>query len=267
MQYDSVKIALGKVFNRSTLLRKLFYALLDLLLLRAWHIKKELRRLAKNMPQDAWALDAGAGFGQYTYYMSTLGRNWKIKAIDLKPEQVEDCNRFFEKIARSSRVRFEVADLTLFCEPQKYEMAIAIDVLEHIPNDEAVFRNICNSLKPGGVLLISTPSDAEENKQDAFIDEHARDGYNANEIRDKLTQAGFSEIDVKYTYGRPGRIAWLISMKTPMRMLGISKLFFILLPAYYLLTFPLCILLNIRDVCEKHKTGTGLKITAQRSYT
>ena len=40
MQYDPIKRSLGTVFNNNPLLRKLFYRLLDLLLLRAWHIKK-----------------------------------------------------------------------------------------------------------------------------------------------------------------------------------------------------------------------------------
>jgi len=268
MQYDNIKRSLGSVFNRNPFLRKCFYGMLDLLLLRAWHIKKELRRLKKNLPADASILDAGAGFGQYTYYMSTLGSHWQIKAVDVKAEQVDDCNRFFALAGRSNRVRFEVADLSSFCEPDQYHLAISIDVMEHIPDDMAVFRNIFASLKPGGVLLISTPSDKggsdAGDDHGSFIDEHVRNGYNANEIRDKLTEAGFSEIDVQYTYGRPGHISWLLSMKYPMLMLGVSKIFFILLPLYYLVTFPFCLALNWWDVSARHESGTGLKVSGKR---
>ncbi len=266
MQYDNIKRSLGNVFNRRPFLRKCFYCLLDLLLLRAWHIKKELRRLKKTLPADASVLDAGAGFGQYTYYMSRLGRRWQIKAVDVKDEQVADCNRFFAQIGRSDRVRFEVADLTEFREPERYRLAISVDVMEHILDDVAVFRNICASLVPGGVLLISTPSDrggsdADEH-HDSFIDEHVRDGYNADEIRDKLLNAGFAQAEVQYTYGVPGHISWLLSMKYPMRMLHASKFFFILLPFYYLVVFPFCLLLNYLDVCMTHSSGTGLKVKA-----
>ena len=268
MQYDNIKRSLGSVFNRNLLMRKCFYVMLDLLLLRAWHIKKELRRLKKTLPADASVLDAGAGFGQYTYYMSKLGNGWQIKAVDVKIEQVDDCNRFFAKIGRSNRVRFETADLTTFCEPNQYYLAISIDVMEHIPDDMAVFRNICTSLKSGGIFLISTPSgeggsDADHH-QGSFIDEHVRDGYNADEIRNKLTEAGFSGIDVQYTYGRPGHISWLLSMKYPMLMLRKSKIFFILLPFYYLATFPFCLLLNWWDVSAQHQSGTGLKVKATK---
>jgi len=266
MQYDNIKRSLGSVFNRKPFLRKCFYAMLDLLLLRAWHIKKELRRLKKILPADASVLDAGAGFGQYAYYLSKLGRQWKVKAVDMKAEQIDDCNRFFAQTGRSDRVRFEIADLSSFCEPDQYHLAISIDVMEHISDDMAVFRNIFASLKPGGIFLISTPSDKGGSNADdhrgSFIDEHVRDGYNANEIRDKLAEAGFSEIDVQYTYGRPGRISWLLSMKYPMLMLGASKIFFILLPFYYLATFPFCMALNWWDVCSRHETGTGLKVSS-----
>ena len=239
--------------------------MLDLLLLRAWHIKKELRRLAKTLPANASILDAGAGFGQYTYYMSRLGKKWNIKAVDVKEEQVEDCNRFFAQIRRSDRVHFAVADLTSFCEPDKYHLAIAIDVMEHIQDDAAVFRNIYASLKQGGVLLMSTPSDKggsdAGHHHGSFIDEHVRNGYNADELRGKLAQAGFSEINLQYTYGRLGHISWLLSMKYPMLALGATKFFFIILPFYYIIVFPLCLLLNCWDIGARHSSGTGLKVS------
>jgi len=268
MQYDNIKRSLGIVFNRRPFLRKCFYAMLDLLLLRAWHIKKELRRLGKTLPADASVLDAGAGFGQYAYYMSKLGRQWQIKAVDVKAEQVDDCNRFFAQTGQNDRVRFEVADLSAFCEPDQYHFAISIDVMEHIPDDMAVFRNIFASLKSGGILLISTPSDRggsdAGDHHGSFIDEHVRNGYNAGEIHHKLAEAGFSEIDVQYTYGHIGHISWLLSMKFPMLMLGASKIFFILLPLYYLVTFPFCLALNWWDVYTRHKSGTGLKVKAMK---
>jgi cyclopropane fatty-acyl-phospholipid synthase-like methyltransferase len=266
MQYDNVKRSLGVFFNRSPFLRQCFYAMLDLLLLRAWHIKAELRRIRKALPADASVLDAGAGFGQYTYYMSGLGRRWHIKAVDVKAEQVDDCNRFFAQIARSDRVRFELADLTTFSEPNRYHLAISVDVMEHIDDDMAVFRNIYASLKPGGVLLISTPSDKggsdADHHHDSFIDEHVRDGYSIREICEKLTASGFSTVDAQYSYGRCGHLSWLLSMKYPMQMLGVSKLLLILLPFYYTAIFPFCLLLNWRDVRAWHSSGTGLKVKA-----
>lgn len=267
MQYDPIKRSLGKVFNRTPFLRILFYKLLDLLLLRAWHIKRELRKWKKNIINDVRILDAGAGFGQYTYFMSSMNNQWHITSIDLKPEQVDDCNSFFSKIGRKKRVNFEVADLTQYKQKETFNLIVCVDVMEHIEKDTKVFENFHESLKSGGVLLISTPSDqggsdVHDDNDKSFIDEHVRDGYNVQDITDKLKSAGFSTIEVLYTYGNPGKLSWKMSMKYPLTMLGISKLFFILLPFYYIITYPIAFVLNYFDLYGSHKSGTGLKVKA-----
>ncbi len=89
-----------------------------------------------------------------------------------------------------------------------------------------------------------------------------RDGYNIQEIEDKLKTAGFSKVDARYSYGSPGKISWRLSMKYPMQMLNTTKLFFIILPLYYLVTFPITWLLNWFDTYGKHTTGTGLIVKA-----
>ena len=266
MQYDPIKRSLGTLFNKTPFTRKIFYKLLDLLLLRAWHVKKELRSFRKNNAGTLNVLDAGAGYGQYSFFMSGLCAAWNIKAVDVKKEQVDDCNRFFKRIKRDNRVVFEMADLVKFIEKEKYSLILSVDVMEHIEDDENVFRNFYSSLKSGGILIISTPSDkggsdVHNHHGNSFIEEHVRDGYGINGIRKKLEKAGFSNINVRYTYGKPGQLSWKLSMKYPIRLLNISKLFFIILPFYYLLTFPFSLLLNILDVNKIHKTGTGLVVT------
>ncbi len=99
---------------------------------------------------------------------------------------------------------------------------------------------------------------------ESFIDEHVRDGYSIKDITEKLTLAGFRNIEVLYTYGKPGNISWRLSMKYPIKMLNISYLFFIILPFYYLIFFPISIILNIFDLRLNHKTGTGLLVTARK---
>ena len=158
MQYDPIKRSLGNIFNKTPFLRKVFYGLLDLLLLRSWHVHKELRGWIKNSKSDASILDAGAGFGQYTYWLSRKNPNWSIIAMDVKDEQVADCNRFFQQIG-AKNVKFEVGDLTNFTHPNKYDLVVCVDVMEHILEDVQVFKNYVASMKPGAMLLISTPSD------------------------------------------------------------------------------------------------------------
>jgi len=266
MQYDPIKRTLGNVFNKSPWLRILFYKLLDLLLLRTWHVKEAIRKWMKDKKEGIEILDAGSGFGQYSYYLTTKNKNWKITGVDVKEEQVEDCNGFFKKIRRSN-VSFSKQDLTKYRKINTYDLILSVDVMEHIQDDIEVFKNFYASLKPGGMVLISTPSDqggsdVHDHEHESFIDEHVRDGYNYNEIQEKLKLAGFSITEAKYNYGVPGKISWKLSMKYPIMLLNISRLFFIILPLYYLFTFPFSLILNYLDLKLTHPSGTGLIVKA-----
>ncbi len=268
MQYDPIKRSLGNVFNKTPFLRKVFYGLLDLLLLRAWHVHKELRKWMRENKNAANILDAGAGFGQYTYWLYSKNHNWKILSVDVKEEQVADCNNFFQKIG-AKNVKFEVQDLTKYVNPDAYDLVVCVDVMEHILEDVQVFKNYYASMKPGATLIISTPSDqggsdVHGDEESSFIEEHVRDGYNINEIQDKLKSAGFSKTEGRYQYGAPGKISWRLSMKYPIQMLGVSKLFFIILPFYYIIAYPISYVLNYFDTYGNHPTGTGLIVTARK---
>jgi SAM-dependent methyltransferase len=116
-----------------------------------------------------------------------------------------------------------VQDLVLYQEPNSFDLALSVDVMEHILEDVEVFRNIHASLKDGGMLLISTPSDqggsdVHADSETSFIEEHVRDGYNIHEIQQKLRTAGFERIEARYSYGEPGQISWRLSMKYPILM-------------------------------------------------
>lgn len=268
MEYDPIKRKLGIWFNRSPFLRKLFYKLLDILLLRTWHIKKELRKWSKPLEGDADILDAGSGFGQYSYYLSSLSGRWKITGVDVKEEQTQDCNAFFSGINRSN-VHFETGDLTIYKKENAFDLIISVDVMEHILEDRQVFVNFQQSLKPGGMLLVSTPSDqggsdAHDHEDGSFIGEHVRNGYGTDEIREKLEGAGFRQVVTAYSYGPCGQLSWRLSMKYPILLLNSSRIFILLLPLYYLAVFPFCLILNAMDVSIIQKSGTGLIVKAMK---
>ncbi|MGM0377590.1 MAG: class I SAM-dependent methyltransferase [Bacteroidota bacterium] len=273
MQYDPIKRSLGQLFNATPGLRILFYRLLNLLLLRSWYIRREIKKWADDRHKGGDILDAGSGFGQYSWTLSKLGVQYRIKGVDVKEEQIEDCNHFFKKTGKGGQVSFSKADLTQLVEPSAYDLILSVDVMEHIEDDRQVFRNFHESLVPGGMLLISTPSDkggsdAEEHHHEGvsgFIDEHVRDGYNAEDIKNKLKEAGFEKVEILYSYGKPGHISWVLSMKFPILMLNASNLFFIFLPFYYLVTWPFACILNYLDTRQTHPEGTGLIVKAYKS--
>jgi SAM-dependent methyltransferase len=160
-----------------------------------------------------------------------------------------------------------VGDLTKYVNPNSYDLVVCVDVMEHIEEDVQVFKNFHASMRPGAMLIISTPSDqggsdVHDDDASSFIEEHVRDGYNIEAIQEKLRSAGFSKTEARYQYGSPGKISWRLSMKYPIQMLGVTKLFFIILPVYYIIVYPISFLLNYLDTTMMHKTGTGLIVKA-----
>ena len=269
MKYDPIKKIFGDIVRESVFLRKLFYKLLGLMFLREWHVKRELRRLLGGEKAPKQIYDAGCGFGQYSYYCASRFPRSAIYAVDIKSDQVEDCTRFFRN-AGLTNAAFAIEDLTQIQHENKFDLAISVDVMEHIPDDIGVFRNLHRSLRPGGKLLVNTPSDlggsdAHGPEDESFIEEHARNGYGVEEITQKLTSVGFKVEKIKFAYGPWGSIAWRLGIKYPMLLLNATKLFFILLPFYYLLTLPFTLLLMYLDYVGTNKTGTGLIVIATKT--
>lgn len=80
-----------------------------------------------------------------------------------------------------------------------FDIALCLDVIEHLQNGEAMLREVSRILKPGGLLVITAPVDGS---QFAFLsgDElkklhkkwgHIRTGYKLDEMKSILERAGF----------------------------------------------------------------------------
>jgi 2-polyprenyl-3-methyl-5-hydroxy-6-metoxy-1,4-benzoquinol methylase len=268
MQYEPIKHSIDKFISKSVLLKKLFFRVLDIHLLRTWHIHKEIKNICSAYHKPFDVLDAGCGFGQYSWYILRKFKNSRITGIDISDSHIDKATKFFKK-AGYANTEFKTADLTIYQSADSYDLVVSVDVMEHIEEDIKVFHNFYKSLHKGGYVLINTPSDQggsdvhhEEDK--SFIDEHVRDGYSPADISEKLSQAGFTNIKARYTYGTPGKISWKLSMKIPITLLNASKLFFIFLPFYLIVTYPFCLILNYIDTQLTHASGTGLLVTAQK---
>ncbi len=211
----------------------------------------------------------GADLDSTSYFCATRFPHSSIYGVDVKSEQIQDCTRFFRNSGLMN-ARFAVEDLTHSQHENEFDLAISVDVMEHIPDDVGVFRNLHRSLRSGGKLLVNTPSDlggsdAHGPEDKSFIEEHARTGYGVEEIRTKLSSVGFTVDKIKFAYGPWGSIAWRLGIKYPMILLNTSKIFFILLPFYYLLSLPFTLVLMYLDYAGNNKAGTGLIVIATKN--
>ena len=142
--------------------------------------------------------------------------------------------------------------------------------MEHIEDDLKVFHNFYKALKKDGFLFINSPStfggsDVHKDDDESFISEHARNGYSYDDLKNKLESVGFSVFKSKYTYGFWGNLGWRFGIKIPIRMLGFSKIFFIVIPFYFILTLPFTFLFMWMDYHAENKIGTGINFIARKS--
>jgi SAM-dependent methyltransferase len=268
MKYDPVKDVIGNVVRKIPWTRLLFYKCLGLIFLREWYVKRELRKQLGGSSNTLRVYDAGSGFGQYSYFIAKHFPNASIYAIDVKSDQIDDCRNFFASRGLT-RCEFAVEDLTAIQHREQFDFILSVDVMEHISDDVLVFRNFFRALKPGGTLFINTPSnlggsDAKSSADPSFVEEHARNGYGAGEIRSKLSGAGFTVETIRYTYGPWGDRYWRIALKYPMLLLNASKLFFLILPFYYAIALPIFLPMMWMDYHSENSTGTGLNVVARK---
>jgi SAM-dependent methyltransferase len=212
--------------------------------------------------------DAGTGFGQYSYFMSKKLNPTNIFSVDIKEDWIKDAEDFFSQI-KTQDIKFKTEDLLQINHENRFDLILCVDVMEHIHDDIKVFSNFYWALKRGGFLLINTPSiyggsDVHSNEDESFIGEHARVGYSQEDLENKLHPLGFMTYKCQYTYGFWGDKSWRLGIKYPMILLNISKIFFIILPIYYLITFPFTLLLMILDYNTKNKIGSGINFIAQK---
>ncbi|MGE5680197.1 MAG: class I SAM-dependent methyltransferase [Bacillota bacterium] len=270
MQYDPIKDIFARWIKRIPFLRVLFYKLLDIMFLRSWYVRRELRRLRKLFGTNNINIyDAGTGYGQYAYFMAHKLTPDSIYAIDVKKEWIEDCREFFKNRGLDN-VSFGVEDLTKINHNEKFDLIVSVDVMEHIVEDVKVFENFYRALKPGGYLMINTPSvfggsDVHDDHDESFIGEHARVGYSFEDLKEKLEPVGFHVYQSKYTYGPWGDRAWRLGIKYPIQMVNLSKAMLIVLPFYYLITFPFSLLMMYIDYSSDNKVGAGINFIAKKN--
>lgn len=267
IEYDPFKTVLGKWVSRNVLMRRLFYAALGALFLRQWHVRQELKRIARQ--KDVHDIfDAGSGYGQYTYLMNKLFPHAEIVAVDVKQEQIEDCRRFFKRREKRNCV-FLVDDLTTYRMLEQFDLALSVDVMEHILDDEAVYRNVHDSLRPGGLFVITTPATQKEESHldmESVVGEHVREGYTRREFIHKLSHAGFQIEKMRRTYGPFwGRIAWTLLQRIPMRLLSISKALVVIVVPWMIVFYLPAAFCMFMDVHFESPRDSGWLVVAKKS--
>jgi SAM-dependent methyltransferase len=236
---------------------------LERFFLRERYVKRELKKFPTEFWETAHILDAGFGYGQYSYFLKRKFPHTTVTGIEIETIMIDDFQDFISRTGLK-KIELEKLDLTEMNYAAKFDLVLSIDVMEHIKEDELSFHNIHRAMKFGALFLLHTPhlKNAKHPGTGVFVEEHFRDGYTTEDIITKLKTAGFDKIEYVYTYGKPGVCAWKLLQKFPLSLINRSQLFFLLLPFYYILVYPLAEFLMQIELKRAHPQGDGILLKA-----
>ena len=250
---------------RSTFLRKSLYKVLGLVFLREWYVKRAIRHLGLEKNKALDILDAGSGFGQYSYYCAKRYPEANVLGLEINADHVADGNRFVKK-SGMERLRFQEADITTIRFKDRFDLILAIDVLEHIEHDGDLLKRFFRALKPRGSLIVSTPTVYRKHLKDGkFVDEHFREGYSDEEVRQKFGETGFFLDKILYGYGFWGDLSWRLSIRNTMKLMEYGFWGKLLAFFYLPFVFPVTLIFMVLDFWWPNKRGTGFIIVSEKS--
>ncbi len=109
------------------------------------------------MMQGKTVLDIGSGAGGKTLYYATLGAR-RVCGVDVVPRYREEAAALAQAKGLADRAEFLCADATRLPFPEgTFDVVIANDVLEHVPDPEGLLRESYRVLRVGGRSYINFP--------------------------------------------------------------------------------------------------------------
>jgi 2-polyprenyl-3-methyl-5-hydroxy-6-metoxy-1,4-benzoquinol methylase len=105
--------------------------------------------------EELVVLDVGCGFGATSLALAEQCRS--VLGIDLWPRLIEHAKADAEQRALRN-VEFEPADIANWEAPNRFDLIVLDNVLEHLPEQRRSLSNVVSSLKPGGVCYLLVPN-------------------------------------------------------------------------------------------------------------
>ncbi|TKJ40325.1 methyltransferase type 11 [candidate division LCP-89 bacterium B3_LCP] len=264
VKYDLVKDKLEQIVGTSPLLRKLFFGALDRLFLRSRYVRREINSLKQSGFRPDSILDAGSGFGQYSFRLAKTFPSVEVIGLDTKQEIVESGNRLAKAFGLGN-VRFMTGDLLDLQYVNDFDLVVNVDVLEHIEDDRKVITNIGKALKKDGLFLLTTPYfDGSDVGGTFYVDEHVRPGYSRSDLESKLDAADLNLEKFAITYGSWGNVAWTLLQKWPMGWLARRIWILPLIILYFLFVYPIALFCMHMDMNRTNNRGGGILAIAKK---
>ncbi|UCH35533.1 MAG: methyltransferase domain-containing protein [Armatimonadota bacterium] len=151
-------------------------------------VRALVQKYRRALPLSPRILDVGCGAGAGLLVFSQLGR---VIGLDRSEEALRlSRSRGDFPLIGGTAERLPVADGAV-------DVVTALDVLEHISDDQAAVIEMARVCKPGGLVVITAPAyQSLWSEHDEALDHFRR--YRAGDVRKLLERAGLQILDVSY---------------------------------------------------------------------
>lgn len=170
------------------------------------------RRMAHTLPSGCKILEVGCGTGNVLRYLERAYPQGTVLGMDLWHEGLRYARR---------RTACELVQGDIQSQPfsKPFHVIGIFDVLEHIPDDRRALLDLRAMLEPGGTLLLTVPA---HQALWSYFDESAKHcrRYSRDEVRDRLTKAGYKVEIVTEFMACTFPLVWLTRKWTGLRNPG-----------------------------------------------
>ena len=154
-----------------------------------------LRMLVRRYSSGGALLDIGCGFG---YLLEGFDRGFLLHGSDISAHAVGVAAR---RLGRARMVVADVQDGIPFACP--FDVILAVNVMEHLPQPEVALAAIARALRPGGIFVTHLPTISSPLAAWFYERSYARDRTHVyrpsgSEFNRLVEQAGFQALYARY---------------------------------------------------------------------
>ena len=173
-------------------------------------------------------IDVGCGAGRHSYEAYRRGAD--VIAFDQNAEELAEVDTMLQAMGQAgeapaaAKAQVVVGDALALPYPDgTFDVVIASEILEHVPDDDTAIAELVRVLRPGGRLAITVPRWLTEKICWLLSDSyHANEGghiriYRADQLRSKLQRRGMTVTGFHHAHALHSPYWWLKCAVGPRR--------------------------------------------------
>ncbi|PIR49418.1 hypothetical protein COU79_04985 [Candidatus Peregrinibacteria bacterium CG10_big_fil_rev_8_21_14_0_10_54_7] len=185
---------------------------------RADEVIRSIRAHYRGEPLDL--LDLGPADGKSLSCVQDAFPNMRMTGLEFSPELIDAC--------ADPRLRMVEGDaMRPPFRPESFDIVSATAIIEHVESPLAMLRGMHRLLRPGGIIILTTPDPFFERVAGAIghlDDEAHQETMTLKTLRRYLTEAGFKPVEVEkfmcWPWGLPGELV----LERMMKKIGLGGL-------------------------------------------